>query len=394
MSIAALIVAAGRGQRAGGPIPKQYAHVGGRPVLALTLDVFLAHPLVQHVVVVICPADIELYRSAIGAGHGKLRAAVAGGETRQASVRQGLEALTHLGVDSVLIHDGVRPFVEAQTISDCCAALADTAGAIVALPMPDTVKYVDNRLRVVETLDRSSLWRAQTPQGFRFTDLLAAHRAAHAAGLSDVTDDAAIAEWAKLEVRVVPGSERNRKITVAEDFTMAEHVLQGASKPEAGLPDIRSGQGFDVHAFAPGDHVWLCGLQIAHTHTLQGHSDADVALHALTDALLGAIADADIGEHFSNRDPRWRGAPSRLFLEDAVARVRARGGRICNVDITILCEAPKIAPHRAAMRSHLAGLLGIAEGRVSVKATTTEGLGFTGRREGIAALATATVILS
>jgi 2-C-methyl-D-erythritol 4-phosphate cytidylyltransferase/2-C-methyl-D-erythritol 2,4-cyclodiphosphate synthase len=238
---------------------------------------------------------------------------------------------------------------------------------------------------IAATLDRAGLWRAQTPQGFRFRAILDAHEAAAAAGHVDLTDDAAVAEWAKLTIALVPGSEHNRKITTAEDLALAERI----SSPAA----VRTGQGFDVHRFAPGDHVWLCGIRIPHTHSLEGHSDADVALHALTDALLGAIGDADIGTLFPNTDPRWKGAASHLFLSEAARRVRARNGAIANVDLTILCEAPKISPHREAMCARIADVLGVTRDQVAVKATTTEGLGFTGRREGIAAMATATVVL-
>ena len=252
----------------------------------------------------------------------------------------------------------------------------------------DTLKRVDAAGTITGTVDRDRLWRAQTPQGFRFADILAAHRKAGAAGRDDFTDDSALAEWAGLRIAVVEGSEANRKITTSEDLVMADAALSKSS-----LPDVRTGTGFDVHRFAAGDHVWLAGVRIPHTHTLEGHSDADVALHALTDALLGAIGDGDIGQHFPPSDMRWKGAASRLFLEDAARRVSASGGRITNVDLTILCEAPRIGPHREAMRTAIAGMLGIDISRVGVKATTTEGLGFTGRREGIAAMASATVVL-
>jgi 2-C-methyl-D-erythritol 4-phosphate cytidylyltransferase/2-C-methyl-D-erythritol 2,4-cyclodiphosphate synthase len=254
--------------------------------------------------------------------------------------------------------------------------------------MADTVKVADAEGRVAKTLDRSRLWRAQTPQAFRFAPLLDAHTAAAAAGKTDLTDDAAVAEWAGLGVALVPGREANRKITTAEDLAMAEEALGGGRA----TPDIRVGQGYDIHRLVPGDHVWLCGVQISHTSTLDGHSDADVGLHALTDALLGTIADGDIGEHFRNTDPRWRGARSQMFVEDAARRVREKGGRVLNVDVTLLAEAPKISGHRTAMRTAIAGMLGLDPIRVSVKATTNETLGSIGRREGIAALATATVI--
>ncbi len=386
MKTAALIVAAGRGLRAGAATPKQYATPGGVSILARTVGVFIGCPEVDLVVVVIGPGDRALYDAAISSGHPKLTPPATGGDTRQRSVLNGLRALAPQAPDRVLIHDGVRPFVTAEIIERVLAALKQTPGAIAAVPLSDTLKRADVERRVAETVRRSGLWRAQTPQGFRFTDILAAHEAAAAAGRSDLTDDAAVAEWAGLAVTIVDGSEANRKLTTAEDLAMLQN-------PDTGLADVRTGQGFDVHRFAPGDHVWLCGVRIAHTHGLEGHSDADVGLHALTDALLGAIGDGDIGEHFPNTDARWKGAASHVFLADALHRVQARGGRITNVDVTLLCEAPKISPHRDAMRRRIAEVLEIEVSRVAVKATTTEGLGFTGRREGIAALATATVIL-
>jgi 2-C-methyl-D-erythritol 4-phosphate cytidylyltransferase/2-C-methyl-D-erythritol 2,4-cyclodiphosphate synthase len=266
------------------------------------------------------------------------------------------------------------------------AELATVPGAVAAVPVADTLKRAGAGQIITATVDRGDLWRAQTPQGFRFEDILRAHEAAAAAGLSDFADDAAVAEWAGLAVKLAAGSESNRKLTTAED-------LQGLSQQAPAQGEVRTGQGFDVHRFAPGDHVWLCGIRIPHTHRLEGYSDADVALHALTDALFGAIGEGDIGAAFPDTDPRWKNAASHLFLAEAARRVRARGGAVTNVDVTILCEAPKIAPHRDPMRQRVADILGIEIGRVAVKATTTEGLGFTGRREGIAALATATVVL-
>ena len=386
MKTAALIVAAGQGTRAGAATPKQYATPGGVPILARTVDVFIGSPDVDLVAVVIGQDDRALYDRALTSGHPKLTPPATGGDTRQRSVLNGLRALAPHAPDRVLIHDGVRPFVTADMIGRVLRALDQTPGAIAAIPVADTLKRADAEHRVVETVGRSGLWRAQTPQGFRFTDILAAHEAAAAAGRNDLTDDAAVAEWAGLAVTLVDGSEANRKLTTAEDLAMIQN-------PDAGLADVRTGQGFDVHRFSAGDHVWLCGVRIAHSHGLEGHSDADVGLHALTDALLGAIGDGDIGEHFPNTDVRWKGAASHVFLADAARRVRGRAGFIANVDVTLLCEAPKIAPHRAAMRQRIAEILAIDQGRVAVKATTTEGLGFTGRREGIAALATATVTL-
>ena len=385
LKTAALIVAGGRGTRASSTLPKQYARIGGASVLARTLRVFLGHPGVDLVQVVIGGGDAEHYVLAVQTvGEGKLLSPVHGGPTRQASVRNGLAALTAHAPDRVLIHDAVRPFVTADIIARVLGALVQTPGAIAALPLADTLKKAGPDQRIAATIDRAQVWRAQTPQGFRFAEILAAHAAAAKAGI-EMTDDAAVAEWAGLPVALVMGAETNRKLTTAEDLSMANQTNS--------VPDVRTGQGFDVHRFAAGDHLWLCGVKLAHSHTLEGHSDADVALHALTDALLGAIGAGDIGQHFPDTDPRWKGAPSHLFLSEALRLVRAQGGSIGNVDLTILCEAPKIAPHRQAMRGRIAEILDIEEARVSVKATTTEGLGFTGRREGIAALATATVVL-
>jgi 2-C-methyl-D-erythritol 4-phosphate cytidylyltransferase/2-C-methyl-D-erythritol 2,4-cyclodiphosphate synthase len=382
---AALIVAAGKGTRAAAPLPKQYAALGSETVLGMTLRAILSHPAVNLVQVVIAADDAQLYDAATAAFAGRLLPPVAGGSTRQASVRAGLLALVPHAPERVLVHDGVRPFVSAETITRILEALARAPAAIAAVPLADTLKRADADGRVAATLDRSSLWRAQTPQGFRFAEILAAHEQAASAGL-DLTDDAAVAEWAGLAVTLVPDSAANIKLTTPEDLAMADERARA-------LPDVRTGSGFDVHRFAPGDHVWLGGVRIPHTHALQGHSDADVALHALTDAILGAIGDGDIGQHFPDTDARWRGAASHLFLAEAARRARSLGGVISNVDVTLLCEAPRIAAHRDAMRARIAAILGIDASRVGVKATTTEGLGFTGRREGIAALASATVVL-
>ena len=387
LKTAALIVAGGRGTRASATLPKQYARIGGRTVLARTLGAFLEHPGIDLVQVVIAAGDADAYAAAVAGLDGdRLLPAVHGGPTRQASVRNGLEALKARAPDRVLIHDAVRPFVAPDIVARVLEALAHSPAAIAAVPLVDTLKKAGPGQRIAATLDRAEVWRAQTPQGFRFAEILAAHTAAATAGNSDMPDDAAVAEWAGLPVALVMGAETNRKLTTPEDLAMAQQSGRA--------PDVRTGQGFDVHRFAPGDHVWLCGVKLAHTHALEGHSDADVALHALTDALLGAIGAGDIGQHFPDTDARWQGAPSHLFLSEALRLVRAHGGSIGNVDVTILCEAPKIAPHRHAMRRRIAEILGLDEARVSVKATTTEGLGFTGRREGIAALAAATVVLA
>jgi 2-C-methyl-D-erythritol 4-phosphate cytidylyltransferase/2-C-methyl-D-erythritol 2,4-cyclodiphosphate synthase len=383
---AAVIAAGGRGVRTGVPLPKQYAIIGGQTVLARTLAAFLEHPCIDLVQPVIGSGDEALYAAAVGgATGGKLLPPVTGGATRQASVRNGLRALAAHAPDRVLIHDGARPHVTRAVIDRVLGALTAEPAAIAALPLVETLKQAGPGGRIVATIERTGLWRAQTPQGFRFADILSAHERALAAGREDMTDDAAVAEWAGLPVTLVHGSEANTKLTSAEDLMLADR--------QATAVDVRTGQGFDVHRFTAGDHVWLCGVSIPHTHALLGHSDADVALHALTDALLGAIGDGDIGQHFPDSDMRWKGAASHLFLAEAARRVSARGGTIGNVDVTLLCEAPKIAPHREAMRRRNAQIQANDSSRVAVKATTTEGLGFTGRREGIAALATATVLL-
>jgi 2-C-methyl-D-erythritol 4-phosphate cytidylyltransferase/2-C-methyl-D-erythritol 2,4-cyclodiphosphate synthase len=289
----------------------------------------------------------------------------------------------------VLVHDAARPLADRDIVRRVLAQLAQHTGAIAAEPVTDTLKRADAGGLVAATVNRAGLWRAQTPQGFRFAPLLDAHRRAAAEGRSDFSDDSALAEWARLEVRLVEGSSRNIKITTAGDLAMAESLLAGV----APRLEARTGTGFDVHRFARGDHLWLGGVRIEYERALEGHSDADVVLHALADAILGALGDGDIGVHFPPDDARWKGAPSRLFVEDAAGRVAARGGRISNVDVTILCEAPRIGPHRLAIREAIAGMLSIDAARVGVKATTTEGLGFIGRGEGIAAMASATIVL-
>lgn len=405
-AIDAVIVAAGRGTRAAtvGGLPKQYVGLAGRPVLSRTLDVFLVHPRIRHVVVLIHPDDRGRYDSAVAASRAgwdanasaRLLPPATGGATRQASVLSGLETIAAAaGVDDsccgVLIHDAARPFVSHEVIDRVIEAIAPGTGAIAAVPLADTLKRVDSGV-IVETVARDALWRAQTPQGFPLADILTHHRNAAAAGHAEFTDDAAIAEWAGLAVRAVEGSVENVKLTTSADIAAAERKLSGVVMTTNGI-EVRHGTGFDVHKFAPGTSLWLCGVEIAHEATLLGHSDADVALHALTDAILGAISDGDIGQHFPPSDPQWKGAASDLFLADAGRRVRERGGSITNVDVTILCEVPKIGPHREAMRARIGEILGLEAGRIGVKATTTEGLGFTGRREGIAAMASATVTL-
>jgi 2-C-methyl-D-erythritol 4-phosphate cytidylyltransferase/2-C-methyl-D-erythritol 2,4-cyclodiphosphate synthase len=314
-------------------------------------------------------------------------AAVFGGASRQASVRAGLEALVTRKPDIVLVHDAARPFASSRLVSRAIAAAAASGAAVPALPVTDTVKTVDHSGMIVETLDRSRLRSVQTPQAFDFSRLLEAHRRAAALGHDEFTDDAALAEWAGLRVATFEGEPGNVKLTTADDFARAE------ADHAASLTDIRTATGFDVHAFGPGDHVVLAGVTIAHECGLVGHSDADVALHALTDAILGALADGDIGVHFPPSDPQWRGASSDRFLAFAADRVRVRGGVIAHLDLTVICEAPRIGAHRDAMCARIAEIAGIGRGRIGIKATTSERLGFTGRREGIAALATATIRL-
>jgi len=379
--IAVLIVAAGKGERAGTSLPKQYERLGGRPLLRRTVEAFAGY----SVQVVIGPGQQDMAAAAL-AGLA-LPAPVTGGATRQESVRRGLEALAQEAPakdapDFVLIHDAARPLISPGVIQAVIGALE--SGADGALPMvaaSDTLrrKDADGRWTLVS---RDNLYRAQTPQGFVYAKILAAHRDhAH----EDVTDDVALAELAGLKVQMVEGEEKNIKVTRKEDFALAELLLGGG--------DVRTATGYDVHKFKDGDHIWLCGLKIPHSHGLEGHSDADVGLHAITDALLGCIGEGDIGQHFPPSDERWRGAASWKFLDHAASLVAAKGGVINHVDVTIICERPKVGPHREAMKAKIAEILKIDPSRVSVKATTTEGLGFTGRREGIAAQAIATVKL-
>jgi 2-C-methyl-D-erythritol 4-phosphate cytidylyltransferase/2-C-methyl-D-erythritol 2,4-cyclodiphosphate synthase len=383
-SVAAVVVAGGRGLRAGGDLPKQYRTLGNMPVLRQSLAIFATHPEIRWVQPVIHRDDGALYGEA-AAGLAILPPAY-GGATRQASVRAGLEALADRAPAIVLVHDAARPFTSPALVSRAIAAGSHGA-AIPGVAMTDTIKEVDAEGSVVRTLDRARLRGIQTPQAFAFDALLAAHRKAAAAGRQDFTDDAALAEWAGMTVDVFEGDADNIKLTTAEDFDRA------VAREMAALGDIRIGNGYDVHAFADGDHVWLGGVRIAHDRGVTGHSDADVALHALVDAILGALADGDIGFHFPPSDPQWKGASSDRFLKFAVERVAARGGRLANLDLTIVCEAPKVGPHRDAMRARIAEIAGISADRVGVKATTSEKLGFTGRREGIAAMATATIRL-
>lgn len=380
-SIYALVLAAGRGVRFGGALPKQYLALGGAAILRHAVSAFAAHKRIAGVQVAIRPEDRGCYDAAL-VGLDLLPPA-AGGAERQDSVRLGLEALVPLAPSRVLIHDGARPFPDAALIDRVLDALDGAPAAIPGLPLGDTVKRVADGV-ISETVDRTGLWRVQTPQGFHFDAILAAHRAAAGRAL---TDDAAVAEAAGIRPVIVMGSEANLKVTSADDLAAAERVLA------ARQGDIRIGQGFDVHPFGPGNALMICGVDIPHVAGVVGHSDADVGLHALTDAVLGAIGAGDIGMHFPPSDPQWKDASSDRFLAHAAALVRARGGSIAALDVTIICERPKIAPHRTAMVERVAAIVGIAPDRVSVKATTTEKLGFTGRGEGIAAQAVATVRL-
>ena len=377
----ALIVAGGRGNRFGGPLPKQYALLGGQPILRHTLAVFRATPGIDRIQVVIASGDEAPYQTAI-AGF-DLPSPVEGGVSRQHSVLNGLEALVAKPPDLVAIHDAARPFVRPTDIAACLKALSvpGVDGAVLGVPLADTLKRVDGGA-IAETVPRAHLWRAQTPQVFRYAALLEAHRAAASLGANEataLTDDAAVAERAGLRVVMVAGHDDNRKITSADDLQQALAM------------ETRTAFGFDVHGFGPGNAVMLGGVAIPHAQALAGHSDADVALHALTDAVLGTIGAGDIGKHFPPSDPQWRGAASDRFLRHAVGLVEAAGGRIVHLDLTLICEAPRIGPHREAMVESIARIAGVARDRVSVKATTTEGLGFTGRGEGIAAQAVATV---
>lgn len=386
---AIVLVAAGQGLRAGRDIPKQYVRLAGRPLLAHTLDA-LAH-LGAPVQPVIARSDEALFEEALRAASPAARALclapVHGGATRQASVRAGLRALVPSAPEIVLIHDGARCHPSEDLLQRALEAARLHGAAIPGVALTDAIKQVDAGGVALATIDRNTLRAVQTPQAFRFELIRAAHERAFEAGAHDMPDDAALIEWTGQPVHIFEGETGNMKVTLPQDFAAAEARLLHA------LPEIRTGQGYDVHAFGPGDHVWLGGLKIPHGAALVGHSDADVLLHALTDAILGALADGDIGSHFPPSDPKWKGAASDQFLKHAVDLVIARGGMIAHLDGTLICEAPKIGPHREAMRARIAEICGLPIGRVAVKATTSEGLGFTGRREGIAATALATIRL-
>ncbi|WP_369807056.1 bifunctional 2-C-methyl-D-erythritol 4-phosphate cytidylyltransferase/2-C-methyl-D-erythritol 2,4-cyclodiphosphate synthase [Ancylobacter radicis] len=378
-----IVVAAGRGQRAGEGLPKQFRTIGGQTVLRQTLQRFAGHPGIRHILPVIHPDHAALCAESMRDVRG-IKTPVTGGETRQASVRAGLEALAGDPPDLVLIHDAARPFVSDRLIAEAIAAARDHGAAIPALKLVDTIKALGADDSLSTGPDRDRLRSVQTPQAFRYALILHAHRAAP---VDTLTDDAAVAEAAGHRVFAFAGDPANIKLTTQEDFVTAER------RAAADLLDVRTATGFDVHAFGEGDHVVLGGVKIPFTQGLAGHSDADVVLHALTDALLGTVASADIGSHFPPSDPQWKGASSDRFLAHAAALVRQAGGLITHLDATVICEAPKIGPHRDAMRQAIAEIVEISPARVSVKATTSERLGFTGRGEGIAALAAATVRL-
>src|SRR5882757_784450 len=384
--VAAVVVAAGRGTRTGLDYPKQYKVMGGSPMVRESLRVFTTHPHVDIVLPVIHPDDGAHFAAA--AEGLDLAKPVQGAATRQGSVRAGLEALAKEAPEIVLVHDAARPFTSAALVSRAIKAASLHGAAIPGMPVTDTVKLVDAQGTITATLDRTAMRTVQTPQAFRYETLLDAHRRAAAAGRDDFTDDGALVEWAGLRVSVFESETGNIKMTTADDFARAERDAQAA------LSDIRTGIGYDIHAFdAGGDHVWLGGIKIRHTCKLSGHSDADVALHALVDAILGALADGDIGVHFPPSDEKWRGASSDRFLAFAVERVKQRGGMVAHLDVAIVCESPKVNPRRDEMRQRIAEIAGISIDRVGIKATTNEKLGALGKEEGIAAYATATIRL-
>jgi 2-C-methyl-D-erythritol 4-phosphate cytidylyltransferase/2-C-methyl-D-erythritol 2,4-cyclodiphosphate synthase len=372
MTTAIIITAAGRGTRAGGDLPKQWQMLAGAPVLAHTLAAFAGF----EVVLVVHQEDLERAKSLFS---GRI---VIGGAERAASVRAGLQALAGQGIDKVLIHDGARPLVSPALIARVLDALNTAPAAAPALPVSDAL-WRGQADSVVASVDRTGLFRAQTPQGFDFNLIFAAHLSYNG---SAAADDVEIARAAGFPVTIVAGEEDNIKLTYPSDFLRAKAILKGRKM------DVRMGNGFDVHAFCAGDHLWLCGHKIAHSQGLLGHSDADVGMHALTDAIYGALAEGDIGQHFPPSDALWKGAASHIFLTHAINRASARGYTLANCDVTLICERPKIGPHVPAMRAALAHILGTEIDRVSVKATTSERLGFTGREEGIAALASVTLV--
>jgi 2-C-methyl-D-erythritol 4-phosphate cytidylyltransferase/2-C-methyl-D-erythritol 2,4-cyclodiphosphate synthase len=379
MNFSAVIVAAGSGERAGPGDAKQWRVIGGKPVARWSLEALLAAGADE--VVVVIPQGHESRASTAFAGLPRWTT-TPGGQTRAQSTMAGLGALRKDEARIVLIHDAARPFLTRPTIEALVAALVDAPGAIPALVIADTLKRRDLVGGTVSTAPRAGLWRAQTPQAFRLDDILRAYESWP--DDETPTDDAQVMERAGAEIALIQGDPMLMKLTYPEDFAMAE-TLAGAARV------TRIGHGFDAHRFGPGEEVWLCGVRIPHSHGLVGHSDADAGLHALTDALLGAIGDGDIGDHFPPSDPRWKGAPSSMFLSHAAKLVADRGAHVINADITLICERPKIKPHREAMRARIAEILNLAVDAVSVKATTTETMGFTGRGEGLAAQAVASI---
>lgn len=390
MTTAAILTAAGRGSRAGGDLPKQWQILAGRPVLAHTLAAFAARDDIARILLVIHPDDRARAQALVAAhgGAGPGISLVSGGADRAESVLNALRALAGSDTTRVLIHDGARPLVSDAVISRVLGALGSAPGAAPALAVTDALWRGGQT--VTGTMPRDGIFRAQTPQGFAFPAILHAHQA-HP---GQAADDVEVARAAGLDVAIVAGDEDNLKLTWPGDFARAERLLARPKEPPMkDLPmDIRTGNGFDVHRFGPGDHLWLCGVRIPFDRGLQGHSDADVGMHALTDAIYGALAMGDIGQHFPPSDPRWKGAESHVFLSHAIGLAREGGYTLTHADVTLICEMPKIGPHAAAMRDRLATITGVEAGRISVKATTTERLGFTGRGEGIAALASATLV--
>jgi 2-C-methyl-D-erythritol 4-phosphate cytidylyltransferase/2-C-methyl-D-erythritol 2,4-cyclodiphosphate synthase len=388
MTVAAVIVAGGSGLRAGGERPKQYQLIGGRPVIWWTCHAFLTHPGIDHVQTVIGEGHEEMFAAATEGL--ALAPPVIGGPQRQDSCWLGIEAVASQRPKKILIHDAARPFVSVELINEVIESLDRFPAVVPGLPVAETLKFAPGGI-VDRTVDRAGIWTAQTPQGFEFDSIVAAYQKARTERTGNLTDDASVAERAGVSIFMIAGRPENRKLTTADDISRADREMTTAQLHDR--PDIRVGQGIDIHPFEPGDRVMLCGVAIAHGQRLAGHSDADVALHALTDAILGAIGEGDIGVHFPPSDARWKNAPSRIFLARAVELLEARDGRLSNVDITILAEAPRISPHIAAMKNSLSPLLHIDPGRIAIKATTTEKLGAIGRQEGMAAFATVTVRL-
>lgn len=399
--VAAIILAAGRGERAGSNGPKQYQVLCDKTIIYRSVEKFVTYSQIGQIVVVIHKDDFGLAQDALKQFADRI-VLIEGGATRQISTLAGLEYLSADAPDFVHIHDGARPFIGHKILDKIHQNLNTNSGIIIGVPISDTLKRVDQDHKIIATVERNGLFAAQTPQTFSFSTILVAHKMAQSQGFNNFTDDAALAESYNIPVQILTGSTDNIKITWPEDFPRAENILAReiltSTNPKNNeskamiYPDIRTGNGYDVHCFEAGDHVTLCGVAIPFHQKLSGHSDADVALHALTDALLATKGEGDIGVHFPPSDPQWRGAASHIFVRHAVSIVKKHGGRIANVDITIIAEAPKITPHRIAMVSCLSEMLGISKDRISVKATTNEKLGFIGRGEGIAAIATANVI--